>query len=153
MTFWVKLHNELGDNRLMYSVLLFLNPLIPPHFHYIDCHERLFSIFLWPSYMANQLGNIQCGTHIPLLWGFWILTALVQFHIWFIVCLPVVFAVIWIIQVPIPVQPIFSDWNDFRWTILITFGRMAVDLFDSADIQYFSSSSTEVLCRQSWWHR
>jgi len=30
---------------------------------------------------------------------------------------------------------------------------MAVDSFDSAHIENLSSSSREVLCRQSWWHR
>ena len=34
----VKLHNELGDNTLMDSFLLCLDPLIPPRFHYIDRH-------------------------------------------------------------------------------------------------------------------
>jgi len=137
----------------MHSVLLFLGPLIPPCFHYIDHHHGLFNLFIWSLYRPNQSGNIQCSTHIPLLWGFLILTGVVQFHISFIVCLPVIFAVVWIIQVPIPFKPIFSIWNAFRWVTLITFSRMAVDLFDSADIQYLSSSPMEVLYRQSWWHR
>ena len=46
MKFWVKLHNELGDNTLTHSGLLFLDPLIPPCFHYIDHHQRLFSYLL-----------------------------------------------------------------------------------------------------------
>jgi len=151
MKFWVKLHNELGDNTLTHSGLLFLDPLIPPCFHYIDHHQRLFSYLLWPLCRPNWSGNIQCGTYIPLLRGYWILTAIVQFHIWCIVRLPGVFAVIWIIQVPIPVKPIFGVWNAFRWTILVTFSRMAVDSLDSADIHYLSLSSREVLCRQCWW--
>ena len=153
MKFLVKLHNELGENTLTHSGRLFLDPIIPPRFHYIDCHQCLFSLLLWPTYRPNQSGNIRCGRYIALLRGFWILTAVVQFHIWFIVCLPVVFAVIWIIQVLIPVKPIFGVWNAFRWTILVTFRRMALDLFDLVDIQYSSSSSREVLRRPSWWHR
>jgi len=125
MKFSDKLHNELGDNTLTLSDLHFLNNLIPCRFHYIDCHQRLFSLLLWPSYRPNQSRNIRSSTHILLLWGFRIRSAVVYFHIWFVVCLPVIIAVIWIIQVPIPVNPIFSVWDAFRWTILITFGRIS----------------------------
>jgi len=142
-----KQHNELGDNTLTHSVRLFLDPNIPPHFHQIDCQQHLFILLLWQSYRPNQSRNIQCGLHIPLLWGFWILTADIQFYIWFNVCLPVVFAVSWIIQVPIAVELIFSVWTACRWTIVITFGRMVVDLFDSAYIWYLNSSCREVICR------
>jgi len=150
MIFSIKLHNEHRDHTLTYSVQLFLDPHISPGFHCIVCHQRLFRLLLWPSYRPNQSGNIQCGTHIPLLWHFWIITAVVQCHIRFSVWHPVVFAVVWIIQVPIPVKPIFVVWNTFRWTILITFGRMAVESCHFADIQNLSSSSRGVLCRQSW---
>ena len=137
----------------MHSVLLFLDPFIPPRFHYIDRHQCLFNLLHWSSYRPNQSRNIRCGTHTRLLQGFWILKAVLQFHIWLIVCLPVVFSVVWIIQVPIPVKPIFSVWNAFRWAIPITFSRIAVNSFDSADIQYLRSSPREVLCRQSWRRR
>jgi len=147
----VKIHNELSENTLTHSVLLFLDPRIPPRVHYTDHHQCRFNLDLWSSYRPNQSGNIRCGTYIALLQGFWILTAIVQCHIWFIVCLPFVIAVVWFIQVPIPVKPIFGVWNDFRWAIHITFGRMAVDSSDSADIQYLCSSSSEVICRQSRW--
>jgi len=50
-------------------------------------------------------------------------------------------------------QFLVSDSNAFWWTILITFGRMAVDLFDSVHIEYLSLSSREVFCRQCWWHK
>ena len=153
MKFLVKLHNELGDNTVTHSVLLFLDPVIPPCFNYINCHQSVFNLFLRPSYWPNQSRNIWWGTEILYLWGFCILSAIVQFHIWFIVCLPVIFAVIWIIQVPIPVKPILGVLNAFWWMILITFSRMVVDLFDSAHIQYLTSFSREVLCRISWWHR
>jgi len=33
----------------------------------------------------------------------------------------------------------------------MTFGRMAVDSFESAEVEYLSLSSRQVLCRQSWW--
>jgi len=153
MTFSVKLHNQLGDNILTHSVLLFLVPLIPRCYHYIDRHQRLFSLLLRLLYRPNQSQNIWSSTHIPLLRGSWNLTAVVQFHIWFIVCLPVVFAVVWIILVPSPVKPIFGVWNAFGWTILVTSRKTAVDLFELADIQYCSSSSREFLCRHSWWNR
>ena len=137
----------------MHSVLLFLESLISPRFHYIDRHQRLFNLLLCPLNRPNQSRNILCGTYIPLLQSFWILTAFVKFHIWFIVCLPVVFAVVRIIQVPIPVKPMFGVWNAFRWAILTTFCRMAVNSFDSADIKSLTLSSRAVLCRQSWCHR
>jgi len=149
----VKLHNELGENTLTHSVLLFPNPCIPSCFHYIDHHQHLLNILLWSLYRPNQSRKIWCGTHIALLPGFWILNSVVQFNIYFIVCLAIIFTVVWIIQVPIPVKPIFGVWNHKRWAIIITSGRMAVDSFDSADIQYLRSSSREDLCGQSWWHR
>jgi hypothetical protein len=34
--------------------------------------------------------------------------------------------------------------------MVITFGAMVVDLFDSVDIEYLNLSSSEVLCRQCW---
>jgi len=76
----VKLHNELGDNTLTHSVLLFFDPLNPPCFHYIDLHQRLFNLLLWLSYRPNQSMHIRCGTHTPRLRGFWILKAVVQFY-------------------------------------------------------------------------
>jgi len=150
MKFSVKLHNELSDNTLTHFVILFLDHLISPRFYYIHHYQCLFKLLLGSSFRLNHSGKILCGTHTPLFQGFQILTPFVQFHVWFIVFLPVVFAVIWINQVPIPVKPIFSVWNGFRWTMPDTFGRMADNSFDLADIQYLSSSSREVLSRQSW---
>jgi len=43
------------------------------------------------------------GAHIMLLWAFWILDAIVVLYIGFIVRSAILFAVIWIIQVDIPV--------------------------------------------------
>jgi hypothetical protein len=60
-----------------------------------------------------------------------------------IFCIPVVLTLIWITQVRIPVMSIFGVWKDFRWTILITFSRMAVNCFDLSDILNLSSSSRE----------
>jgi len=81
-------------------------------------------------------------------------------YIGFNVCLPIIFAVIWIIQVviriiqvAIPVKPIFSVRNSFRCTILITFGWMTVDFLYLENIYYLSLSSREILCRQSLWQR
>ena len=141
----VKLHDELGKNTLTHSVRLVLDPLIPPRFDYMDRHQRFFDLLPWSLCRPKPSRKIWCGTRIPLHRGFWIPTAVVQLHIGVILCLPVVFAVIWIIQVPIPVKPIFGVWNAFRRAILIIFGRMAVDFFDLAVIQYLHSASREVL--------
>jgi len=47
-------------------------------------------------------------------------------------------------------QPNSWCWNAFRCTILISLCWMTVGFSDLADIQYMSSSSRKVLCRQSW---
>jgi len=126
---------------------------MPPHFHYIDRQQCCFNLVLCSSYSPNQSRNSWCRTHIPHHRGFWILTAGIQIQIRFIVSIPVIFAGGWIMQVPIPVKPIFGVWNAFGWAILINLSWIAVDSFDLADIQYLTSSTREVLCRQSWWHR
>jgi len=137
----------------MHSALLFLVPHLPPHCHCMDHPYHLFSLVLWPAYWLNQSANTGGGTHIPLLWGFQILHATVKLHVWFIVCLPVIFTVNWEIQVHIPVEQIFSVRNAFRSNIISTFCRMAVDSFDLADTKYLSWYSSEVLCRQTLWAR
>ena len=68
-----------------------------------------------------------------------------------VVCSAIIFSVIWIIEVAIPVQPIMGVRNAFRCAIIMTFDWMTVDSPDLADIEDLSSSSSEVLCRQSWW--
>jgi len=151
--FSVKLPKEPGEGTLTHSVLLFVQPLLPVHFYYTNLHQPRFNPFLWLPCSQNQSGNISCGTPILLHSSFGILDAIVFLHVGFIVHLPVVFAVIWIFQVTILVKPLFGFWNAFRCTTIIIFGRMAVDSCDSVDIEYLSSSSREVLCRQSWWHR
>jgi len=65
----------------------------------------------------------------------------------------IVFTVVWIIQATIPVKPIFRVWKEFKCATLITFDWMTVDVSDSADMKYLSSSSSEVLCRNSRWQR
>jgi hypothetical protein len=107
MKFSVKLHIELGDYTLMHYILLFLDPDIPPYFLSIDSHQHQISHILWSSYRPNQSGKIQCGTHIPLLKCFWILTVIVHFHMWFLVRLPVFFAVL---DNPSP----HSSWGNLR---------------------------------------
>jgi len=153
MKFLVKLHNELGDNTLTHSLWRCLDPLIPPRFNHIDCHQCLFCLLLQQWYRPTQSSNIQCGTYIPLFRSFWILTDCLQFNIWLMICLAVIFTVIWMVQVAFPVEPIVSIWNACRWTTVITFGGMTVNSFDLADIQSFSLSSMEVLCRQTGCHR
>ena len=151
--FPVKQCKETGENILTHSVLLCLVSLIHHHFHCIDCHLPLFNNYLWPLCWLNQSGNMWWGTQIPLRWAYRILDAIVHLYIRFIICLLVVVTLIWSMQFNIPVKPIFGVWNGFRCTTLITFGWMTVDCFHLADIQYLGSSSREVLCRQSWWHR
>ena len=135
----------------MHSVLLFLHSLIPPRFVYIDRHWDLFSLVLWLPCRPNQSGIIWRGAHIPLCWAAQNLDAIALFYIRFNVCPAIVFAVISIIKVPIPVKPIFSLQNAFSCAMLIALDWMTVDSSDSEDIQYLSSSSREVLCRQRWW--
>jgi hypothetical protein len=72
-------------------------------------------------------------------------------YIGFLISGAIVFAIIWIIQVAIPAQPIISVRNAFTCAILVAFDWMTVDSLDAVDIQDLSSSSREVLCRQSWW--
>jgi len=109
--------------------------------------------FLWPLCWPSQSASMQCSTNISWLWGYWILDAIASLYLEFNVCLQVVFAVIWIIQVPILAKPIFGVRNAFRCNILITFSWKAVNSSDSADIYYLSSSSREVHCIKCWWHR
>jgi len=146
------LHKEAGE-PLTHSVLLFLHSFIPPRFNSIDCHQHLHSLSFWLQCWPNQSGNIRRDTQIMQLWPFQILDDIVLLCIWFIVCHTIIFAVIWLIHFAIPVWPILSVRNAFRCAILITFDWIMVDSPDSADIYDLSSSSREVLCRQSWWQR
>jgi len=73
MKLWVKQHKESGENTLTQSVLPFLVSLIPPHFHFIDHRQQLFSLVLWRLCCRNESGNTQCGIHFPKRWGFCIL--------------------------------------------------------------------------------
>jgi hypothetical protein len=63
----------------------------------------------------------------------------------FIIILTVVFTCVRIIQVTIPVKPIVSVGNVFRWTNLIIVGRIRVNSSNSVDMKYLSLSSREVL--------
>jgi len=140
-----------GGNTLTHSVLFCFVPLIPARFHRIIRHQHVFHHFFRPACWQHQSGNIKCGRHIRLLWGFRILDAILHLSVEFCVSLPAVFAGIWITEVTIPVGLIFLVRNAFICTVQITFGWMVVDSFDSVDITYVSSSSREVLCSQSWW--
>jgi len=88
-----------------------------------------------------------------LLWAFRILDAIVVLYIGFSIRCTILFTVIWIIQVAIPDEPIIGIRNAFRCGIIVTFDWMKVDSPDPADILDLSTSSREVLCRQSWWQR
>jgi len=113
----------------MNSVLRWLVHIIPPHFHWIN-HYRLFSsLVLWSLCWPNQSRNIWCHTAITLLWAFKILDAIVKLYLRFVVCLPVIFALIWIINVSIPVKQVLGVQHGVMWTIHITFGWMAIILF------------------------
>jgi len=148
----VKLHKEAGET-LTHSAQLFLNSLIPPRFYCIDHDQYLFGLSSWPPCRPNESGNNLCGTHIPLCWAFRILDAIVWLYVRFNVCLSIIFALIWIIQVAIPYMPIFSYRNGFRCVVFIGFDSMTVNSSYSEDIQYFSLFSKVVLCRYSWWQR
>jgi len=146
------LHKDAGET-LTHSVLHFLHSLIPPHFDCIECQQHHFSLSLWLPYWPNQSGNIWCSTLIPLLRAFRMLDSSVLPNSRFNICCAIVFTDIWIIQVAIPVKPIFVVRNALRWAIRISFDWMTVESSDSADIAYLSSSPREVLWRQSWWQR
>jgi len=137
----------------MHCVILFLDSHIPPRWHFIDRHQHHFSLLICHPCRPNNCGNVSCGTHIPLHWAFRIIDAIVSLHIWVNMCRTILFAVIWIIQVTILVWQIFIVQNAFRCTILITFDWMTVESTHTAGIQNLSSSSREVLWRQSWCQR
>jgi len=145
--------NKQVGETLMHSVLLCVHSHIAPRFNCIDSHRHLFSLPLLLACRPNQSGNIWRGSHIPPLWAFRNLDGIDFPNIRFDVCREIVFAVSWIIQVPIPVKPIVGVQKAFRCTILITFDWMTVDSSDLADIYYLSSSCWEVLCRESWLQR
>jgi len=115
--------------------------------------NHYFSLALWLRCWRNQYRNIWCGTHITLLWAFRILDATVSPYIRFKFCLTFVIAVNWIIQVAIPVEPMSGVWNTFRCAILTALDWMTVHSCHLPDIQYFSLSSRQIICRQSWWQR
>jgi len=151
VTFSVKQHKEPAEHILSHSVLHYSVSPDPPCFGSIDRHQPLFSLFLWPPWWLNQSGHVRSGTHIPLLRAFRILEAIVLLYIRFIVCLTVVFPLIWIIRVTVPVEPIFSVQNAFGCTVIMTVNWMTVDSPYSANIQHLCLSSSKFLCRQSWW--
>jgi len=97
----VKLHK--AGEPLTHSVLGFFPFCISPHFSCIDRHQHLFSLSLWLACRRNQSGHIWRGTHILLRWVFQILDAIVVLYIGFIIHCATLFAVIWNIQVAIPV--------------------------------------------------
>jgi len=138
-------------NILTNTVLLFPVYFIPSSFHHIYHHQPLFCCLLWLLGWGTQSGNILYGTHIPLLWAFWIPNAIVSLYIGFNVCLSIIYNFIWIIQVSIPVKPILSIRNCFGFTLLISLAGVTVNSFDWVDICSFSFSSRGVCCRPSWW--
>jgi len=148
----VKLHTGACET-FTHSVLLFLHSPILPCFDTIDYYQHRFSLSVWLPCWSIQSGHICHGTHIPLLWAFRILDAIVLLYIIINICCAIVFAVNRHIQVTSPVKAISGIRTCFRCAILITFDWMTVDSSDSADIQHFILSPREVLCRPSWWQR
>jgi len=147
----VKLHK--AGEPLTHSVLPILPSFISPPFYCIAHPQHRFSLSLWLPCWLNQSGHVSRGAQILLQGAFRILHASVQFYIGFLIRCPIFFAVIWIIQVAVPLEQIIGVRNVFTWTVLVIFDWMMVDSPDSADIQDLSSPSREVLCRQSWWQR
>jgi len=153
VTFLVKQHIDPGERISTDSDLLFLVSPIPPCCHCIDGHQHLLSLYVCPPCWPNQSGNILCGTHILNLWASRILDGIVFLYIGLIMCLSVLFALIWNIQGTIPVKPILSVGNAVRCTIQITSCWMTVDGSDPVDIKYWSLFSRKVVCKPSWWQR
>jgi len=134
LQFWVKQYKEPGEYILTHSVLQSLVSLTPPCVDWSDQHHQFLSLDHWPPYWPNQSVIIRCATLNLVLEAFWILDAIVKLSIGFVICLPFIFTHIWIIQVTVPVQPIFFARNAFRCTMLITFSCMAVNSLVLADI-------------------
>jgi len=145
----VKVHK--AGEPLTHSVLLFLPSFTSPHFNCVDRHSHLVRLSLWLPCGPIQSRHSWRSAHILLLWAFGILNVIVVLYIGVIVRSAILVAVIWIIQVAIPVQPIIGDQNAFRCTILVAFDCMTVDSPYTADIQDLSSSSREILCWPRWW--
>jgi len=93
-----------------------------------------FNLCVWRPFWQNQSGIIWRGTNIPLNRGFRILDAIIVLYIGSTVCLLVIISLIWLMKVTIPVKPILCVGNALRCTLLMTFGWMMVDIFDSVDI-------------------
>ena len=101
----------------------------------------------------TNLGTFGTALISQLLWAFCILDAIPLLLISLNICHAIVFAVIWIIQVAIPVKQIIVVKNAFKCAIFVAFHRINVESSDSADNSYLSLSPREVPCRQSWWQR
>jgi len=135
----------------MHSILIQFHSRIPPRFNCIERHQHLFSQSLWLPCRPNQSRNIWRSVNIVLLWAVRILDVIVLLYIRFNVHPAIVFTVTQILSVPIAVEPIISVRNVITCPILIPFNWKRVNSADSADVQYFTSSSREVLHWQRWW--
>jgi hypothetical protein len=80
-----------------------------------------------------------------VLWAFRSLDGITWLSVEFLAYVTVVFALVWIIQITIPANPMTSVGNAFMCTMLSSFGWMMVDSFDSADIHIMTFSSTQDL--------
>jgi len=139
------------EHILICSRQFFFGSNIPPSFHWNECHRLIVSQFSWLLYWPNKPGKIWCSTHIPLLQAIWILNAIVMLDFKFSICLPIIFAPNWIIEVAMLIKPIFCIRNTFRCTVRISFGWTTVDYFRLADNQNFISFTRVVQCWHSRW--
>lgn len=125
--FSVKQHQACGENVLTHSVLLFHVSVTPSCFHCSDSHKALASVFHLSGCSPNRSGDILYGTKNPMLGASWIVHSIAYLYFKFNHCLPVVFALIWIIQVTIPVKPILNVGNLFKSLFFITICWMEVN--------------------------
>jgi len=95
------------------------------------------------------MGTLGAALTSRLLWAVRTINAIVQLYVIFVVCLPVVVTVVWIIQVTMAGKPIVGVRDAVWRTIPITFLWMAIESFDLVQSQSLSSFSREVLCRQT----
>jgi hypothetical protein len=108
--------------------------LIPPCFCCTDSYQLFFSLFHWLLCWPNRSWNIRCHTHKMVDWAFRSRAAIAMIYVRFIICVTVIFALIWIIQIAVPVKSISSAENAFGCAILITVRSMTVNSSDSVDV-------------------
>lgn len=127
MTFLVKKHREPNEDILIKADLGSLASIIPAWFHRIEIQQHLCSDVVWRPCWLNQSKAIMEATYILLPSTFAILDAVILHYTWWIIFLPIFFALIWIILLTIRVKPTLKVRNIFRCSLIITYWLMAMN--------------------------